>query len=160
MKSFNPETDLKFERTIDLTPAQLFAGWTTPSLLMKWFTPAPWKTIDAAIDLKPGGKFYTLMQSPEGQSFPNTGCYLEVEKDHKIVWTSALSSDFRPTSDDSPASFPITVHVIFEKEAQGTKYTAYALHKNAEDKKKHEAMGFETGWGLAFDQLVKLMKEI
>ncbi len=156
MKSFNPETDLKFERLVDLTPAQLFAGWTTPSLLTKWFTPSPWKTIEASVDLRPGGKFHTVMQSPEGQNFPNTGCYLEIEKDHKIVWTSAMTSEFHPSNDD----FPITLHVIFEKQGPQTKYTAYALHKNAEDKKKHQDMGFENGWGLALDQLIALTKSL
>lgn len=152
MVKFNPETDLKFERIVALTPAELYAGWTTPSLLTQWFTPHPWKTIDAAVDLRPGGKFYTVMQSPEGQSFPNTGCYLELIKDQKIVWTSALDEDFKPKNDD----FPITVHLTFETVSGGTKYTAIALHKNADDKKKHEEMGFEVGWGLALDQLVNL----
>lgn len=154
MKSFNPETDLKFERIVDLTPAQLFAGWTTPALLTKWFTPAPWKTISAEVDLRPGGKFMTVMQSPEGDQFPNTGCYIEIVKDQKIVWTSGFGEDYRPTTDD----FPITVHLTFEKVASGTKYTAIALHKNAEDKQKHEAMGFENGWGMALDQLIALSR--
>jgi uncharacterized protein YndB with AHSA1/START domain len=41
---------------------------------------------------------------------------------------------------------------------QGTKYTAVAMHSCEEDRKKHESMGFEEGWGKALDQLVELMK--
>ena len=38
----NPALDLVLERLIDLTPAQVWAAWTTPEHVMKWFTPAPW----------------------------------------------------------------------------------------------------------------------
>ena len=49
-------------------------AWTTPEHLKKWFTPAPWTTVDCEIDLRPGGIFRTVMRSPEGQEFPNVGC--------------------------------------------------------------------------------------
>ncbi len=32
------------------------------------------------------------------------------------------------------------------------------MHQNAEDRTQHDAMGFVTGWGAAFDQLVALIK--
>lgn len=75
---FNPELDLILQREVDVTPEQIWHAWTTPEHLMKWFCPLPWKTVACEIDLKPGGIFRTVMQSPEGQQFPNIGCYLEV----------------------------------------------------------------------------------
>ena len=74
----NPKTDLVLERVVDVPPELVWAAWTQPEHLKNWFTPAPWKTIDAEIDLRPGGIFRTTMLSPEGQQFPNVGCYLEV----------------------------------------------------------------------------------
>lgn len=38
----------------------------------------PWKTVNCEIDLRVGGIFRTVMQSPEGQQFDNAGCYLEI----------------------------------------------------------------------------------
>jgi len=66
----NPELDLMFERVIDVPPELIWAPWTTPEKLKPWFCPLPWKTIDCEIDLRPGGIFHTVMQSPEGQTFP------------------------------------------------------------------------------------------
>ena len=74
--TFNPELDLQFERIVDVPREKIWAAWTTPKLLMPWFCPLPWKTIECEIDLRPGGIFRTVMQSPEGQRFPNSGCYL------------------------------------------------------------------------------------
>lgn len=76
--AINPELDLVLEKEVDVLPEEIWHAWTTPEHLKQWFCPLPWKTIDCEIDLKPGGLFRTIMQSPEGQQFPNCGCYLEV----------------------------------------------------------------------------------
>ena len=53
------QLDLVFERIVDVSPELVWAAWTTPEHLKHWFTPAPWKTIDCEIDLRPGGLFRT-----------------------------------------------------------------------------------------------------
>jgi hypothetical protein len=35
-------------------------------------------TTECEIDLRPGGKFRTVMRGPDGTTMDNTGCYLEV----------------------------------------------------------------------------------
>jgi uncharacterized protein YndB with AHSA1/START domain len=154
---FNPELDLLLERVVDVPRELVWKAWTQPEHIKKWFTPAPWKTIDCEIDLRPGGIFSTVMQSPEGQNFPNTGCFLEVVEHEKLVFTSVLLPGFRPAMPDA-GGFPMTAVVIFEPHENGTKYTALALHSDDEGRKKHEAMGFHEGWGKALDQLVALVK--
>jgi uncharacterized protein YndB with AHSA1/START domain len=159
---FDPKLDLKIERVVDVAPALVWKAWTQPEHLMKWFTPVPWKTIACEIDLRPGGKFNTTMQSPEGQDFPNTGCYLEVVENKKLVWTDALLAGFRPApraigrSDMKP--FHFTAVVLLEASGAGTKYTAMGLHSEETDRKQHEEMGFVHGWNAALDQLVAHMK--
>ena len=63
----NPALDLVLERTIAVSPERVWAAWTQPELLMQWFTPAPWKTVAADLDVRPGGRFATTMESPEGE---------------------------------------------------------------------------------------------
>jgi uncharacterized protein YndB with AHSA1/START domain len=43
--------------------------------------------------------------------------------------------------------------------ANGTKYTAVALHSDEAARKQHEAMGFQEGWGTALTQLVEYAKK-
>jgi uncharacterized protein YndB with AHSA1/START domain len=52
--------DLVFERVIDIPPALAWLAWTTPERLKKWFTPAPWQTVDCEIDLRPTKRTSTL----------------------------------------------------------------------------------------------------
>ena len=49
--------------------------------------------------------------------------------------------------------------IALEAHAKGTKYTAIAIHKDEEGRRKHEEMGFHEGWGKALDQLVAAAKK-
>ncbi len=153
-----PALDLILERVIDIPPELVWRAWTDPAMITQWFTPVPWKTIACEIDLRPGGTFKTEMQSPEGQSFANVGCYLEIIENKKLVWTSAVGPGFRPLV--SAPSLAMTAIILLELHGKGTKYTAIALHKDEQDRKAHEAMGFHEGWGKALDQLVAAVKRI
>ena len=152
----NPNLDLVLERTVEISPELIWKAWTTPETMSYWFCPAPWTVKDCKVDLKAGGLFQTIMVSPEGEEFKNDGCYLELIKNRKLVWTNALLPGFRPA--EKPLSegvdFQFTAMVIMKPEGTGTKYTAIALHQNEADKKKHEKMGFHEGWGICLDQLI------
>ena len=155
----DPRLDLVLERVVPVPPAKVWAAWTRPEHVVKWFTPAPWRTTQCTIDLRPGGAFRTVMCSPEGQEFPNVGCYLEVVPVRRLVWTDALLPGFRPapeTSDESCSGLKMTGVLLLEPEGAGTRYTAIALHRDEATRKRHEEMGFHDGWGKALDQLVSV----
>ncbi|MFT7619998.1 MAG: hypothetical protein ACI97A_003655 [Planctomycetota bacterium] len=144
--------DLVLERSVDVSPENLWRAWTEPELLMQWFTPAPWETIACEIDLRPGGIFSTTMRSPEGEILPaEPGCFLEVVANRKLVYTDALGPGFRPKG-----SAFFTAAILLEPENAGTRYTAIAKHPDEQRKSSHEKMGFHEGWGKALDQLVAL----
>lgn len=164
--TYQPDSklDLSFTRVVDVPRSLVWRAWTEPELLKPWFCPLPWKTIDCEIDLRPGGIFRTTMQSPEGLEFPNSGCYLEVIPNEKLVWTNALLAGYRPSkpaatcgSDD--AEFLFTATVELADHAHGTRYTATVIHADEAGCKQHAAMGFEGGWGTALDQLVAMIKK-
>ncbi len=151
----NPKLDLVLERLIDVPPEFVWTAWTNPEQMKKWFTPAPWSTIDCEIDLRPGGAFRTTMRSPEGEEFPVSGCYLEIVTNQKLIWTSGLKPGYRPARNPE-GEFPFTAVILIEPQGTGSKYTAIAMHVDEADREKHEAMGFHDGWGAALDQLVAL----
>ncbi|MCW7468080.1 SRPBCC family protein [Leptospira kanakyensis] len=154
-ESFNPELDLVLERIVEVPVELVWNAWTIPEQVKQWFTPVPWKTIDCRIDLKPGGEFYTVMESPDGNKFPNNGCFLEIEHLKKLVFTDSLLPGYRPSGN----SF-MTAFVTMESIGTATKYKAVAKHKDPETKKQHEDMGFLEGWGTALDQLVAFTKTL
>jgi uncharacterized protein YndB with AHSA1/START domain len=158
----DPKLDLVLERVVPVPRERVWSAWTTPEHVKQWFTPAPWSTVDCEIDLRPGGIFRTVMRSPEGQEFPNLGCYLEVIPNERLVWTSALAPGFRPIPASAPAGdcsdLLFTAVITLEPHENGTKYTALVIHKDEADCRKHADIGFQEGWGKALDQLVALVK--
>lgn len=159
---FDAERDLLLERTVDVPPDRVFAAWTRPELLVRWFTPAPWTTAACDLDLRPGGVFRTVMRSPEGQEFENTACVLEVMPGERFVWTTALRPGFRPLTAAEQAAAPFTlscVVAVAPAEGGGTHYTAHLRHADAEARDRHGDVGFQSGWGQALDQLVALVRD-
>ena len=156
----DPTLDLVLERNIDVPRELVWRAWTTPDVLMKWFTPAPWKTVECEIDLRPGGLFRTLMRGPDGTEFDNEGCYLEIVEPEKLVWTAALGPGYRPRTAAAAAAAPFLMTAIISLGTLGqeTKYTALVIHGDEESREQHEQMGFHVGWGKALDQLVAVVK--
>jgi uncharacterized protein YndB with AHSA1/START domain len=153
----NPKLDLVIERILPITPEQVWKAWTIPQNLMQWFCPRPWKTIECEMDLKPGGVFRTIMQSPEGENFPNVGCFLELELNKRLTWTSCMLEGFRPVpAAENGADLLFTAKILIEPHAQGCQYTAIAIHRNEADAQRHAQMGFHEGWGITIDQMVYL----
>jgi uncharacterized protein YndB with AHSA1/START domain len=133
----------------------VWRAWTEPEHLKRWFTPAPWTTVDCTIDLRPGGIFSTTMRSPEGEvQEPSVGCYLEVVE-RRLVFTDALGPSYRPTGKPF-----MTAIVLLESARSGTRYTAIAMHADRESRRQHEEMGFHDGWSAALDQLVALAHQM
>jgi len=155
----DPKLDLVLERVVDVPREMVWRAWTTPEQLKKWFTPDPWRTVECTVDLRPGGAFHFVMRSPEGKDFPNTGCFLEIVENEKLVWTNVLAPGFRP-ADSAFIDLPFTAIIALEPHGAGTKYTATALHRDEDGRGKHEQMGFHDGWGKALDQLVAVIKDM
>lgn len=153
--TIDPRFDLVLDRVVQAPRAKIWRAWTEPALLKQWFCPLPWTVSEMEVDLRPGGIFRAVMQSPEGEAHPMLGCLLEVVPQQKLVFTDTLLAGFRP------AAKPFFTAVLtLADEAGGTRYIARALHKDEADRKTHEEMGFHTGWGICLDQLVKLAGQI
>lgn len=157
--TIDPKLDLCLTRVVDVPTELVWAAWTQPQHLTKWFCPKPWYVADCTLDVRPGGAFRTLMRGPDGGEHDNVGCYLEVVPMRRLVWTDALEAGFRPNRTKQFLPFRFTGTVLFEPQPGGaTKYTAIAMHSDEASARKHDEIGFSKGWALALDQLVDAIK--
>lgn len=101
------KTERRSDRELVVTrifegPARLvFQAWTTPELLMKWWTPKSFGItfVSCEADVRTGGSYkfvFTHPDFPEPMAF--FGRYLEVIPNRKIVWTNDESPDASVTT--------------------------------------------------------------
>ena len=157
----NPELDLELDRLLTAPPALVWRCWTEPALLCQWFCPKPWSVSQAVIDLRPGGRFATVMNGPDGEVVPNEGSFLEVVPQRKLVFTDIFAADFAPIAVPlSGAGLSFAAILTFDPEDSGTRYHATVRHRSPEDAATHKQMGFHEGWGVATDQLDALARTL
>lgn len=147
------DADLSVERVLDVSPEHLWAAWTTPELVERWFVPPGWTMADCRIELRPGGAFAGTMGLPDGTPHAFRACYLEVVPLRRLVWTDALVEGWRPS-----ASPFITTALTFEPQGAGTRYRTVVLHKDEATRKAHEAKGFHENWKTVTDQLTAVAR--
>ncbi|MBS0126220.1 SRPBCC family protein [Thetidibacter halocola] len=165
MRAPEPDSDLdlNLDRVMTASAAALWRCWTEPELLKRWFCPLPWKVTHAEIDPRPGGRFNTRMEGPNGEAPANDvcqmdskGCFLDIDPGRRLVFTDALREGWRPN-----ATPFMTGIVTFAPDPDGgTRYRALVLHHDRETRIRHETMGFEEGWGTATDQLEALARSL
>jgi uncharacterized protein YndB with AHSA1/START domain len=152
------DTDLILERTLNAPRDLVWQALTNPEHLKKWWAPTPYETPEVVMDLRPGGRFSTRMIGPDGfdTGIDSQGCFLEIVEREKIVWTSALASEYRPNdpkSDDCNSLIFTAHHMLADAGDGKTAYKVVAMHANPEGAKAHADMGFHEGWGTCADQL-------
>jgi uncharacterized protein YndB with AHSA1/START domain len=155
LAGIDPARDLVLTRLIDAPPARVFQAWSDPVLVPQWFTPPPFKTLSAEMDLRPGGSSLIVMQGPDGTEYPQRGVYLEVVPDRRLVFTDAYVRAWEPSAKPF-----FTGILTFDDEGGKTRYTAVARHWTQEDRDAHENMGFHVGWGIATDQMEAMLKRL
>jgi len=152
--SKSDQQDLVISRVLRAPRAALWRAWTDPALLAQWWCPKPWTTEVREFDLRPGGAFYTFMRGPDGGISDNPGCFLDVVPQERLVFTSALLADWRPTT----PWMNFTARIDMRDEGEGTRYIATVMHPDQATKDRHEQMGFFEGWNICIDQLEALTR--
>src|SRR5208282_3974121 len=80
-------TALRVTRLIQAPRERIFAAWTTPADILKWFGPETCQVLSAKINLRPGGDYHYRVKS-EGMGEVNLdGVFREVKRPSKLVYT-------------------------------------------------------------------------
>jgi uncharacterized protein YndB with AHSA1/START domain len=78
-------------RTFEAPARIVFEAWTTPELIMRWWTPKSFGItfISCEADVRPGGTYKFVMGHPAfDQPMAFFGKYLEVDPPRRLVWTN------------------------------------------------------------------------
>jgi uncharacterized protein YndB with AHSA1/START domain len=85
------DVELVVTRSFNARAALVFKAWTTPELMMRWWTPKSFGItfISCEMDVKTGGTYRFVFGHPAAdQPMAFFGRYIEVVPNAKIVWTN------------------------------------------------------------------------
>lgn len=89
-------SELRITRLFDAPPRLVYAAWTTPELLMKWWAPASFgiTLLSCEVDARPGGSYRFVFGHPASdQPMAFFGRYLEAVPHARLVWTNEESPE-------------------------------------------------------------------
>lgn len=84
------QPELRMSRVFDAPRRLVFAAWSTPEYLSRWFTPAPLTTENCEVDLRTGGVFRLVMRTPDGIEFPMDARFTVVVPEARIEFAAQV----------------------------------------------------------------------
>ena len=85
---------LTLKRRLNATPEKVYAAWTDPEKIARWFGPSQVKagSVKADIDLRVGGRYRISFESADGEYSQVDGVYREVTPNARIAFSWAWHS--------------------------------------------------------------------
>ncbi|KAA5829676.1 polyketide cyclase [Saccharopolyspora hirsuta] len=134
----------------------IWRAWTEPALLQRWLVPAPAQARIDQLDVRPGGALETSMREGDSEFVPHIDAvFLVVEPDHRLVFTNAVNSAWRPAL---PEPVAMTAEIVLGEHPDGTDYRVTVRHRDPAARNLHEDLGFFEGWGSVTDALTTLVE--
>ena len=115
------EREIVLSRVIKAKREHVFAAWTDPDHLPRWFGPAGFKIESKEIDIRVGGVWRFDMIAPNGHRFTNRMFFSRIEPPRLI------EIDHGSDMDDDPGLYRTTI--TFDQQSDGkTVITLRQLH--------------------------------
>jgi len=87
--SLATKPSLTLKRRLNATPEKVFAAWTDPEKIVKWFGPDAGPVRHAETDVRTGGRYAVAFDTEDGEQHHVSGVYREVVPNEKLVFTWA-----------------------------------------------------------------------
>jgi len=147
MNDVASETTLRLERLIPSPPELLFALWTEPAQLVRWWAPEGYEASVNDLDTRPGGSWRVTMRRADGGVVVTSGIYRIVEPPRRLTFTWAWEDESGARGHETE------VVVSFEAAPGGTRVVL--LQRRFESKQARD--NHTVGWSSAFDRLTKIV---
>jgi len=156
------EKDLTITRIFDAPREIVWAIWTEPEFVRRWWGPEGFTAPVARVDLRVGGKYLYCMRSSDCEDFWSTGVYKEIVPFERIVATDSFADEMGiivPAAHygmDGVWPKELLVTVTFEEEKDGkTRFTL--VHSGLPPGEQMELA--EAGWNESFEKLDRVLEE-
>ena len=135
-------------RLFDATPTRIWAAWTDPEILPRWFGPKGYSCTTKEIDLRSGGVWRFDMIGPDGTVWPNR---------HRFTRYAPMTGITFLLDDDTDSYPAMEVVVSLTPEGGGVRLTQTITFPNAEAKAGALAFGAAELGETTLDKLAAIL---
>lgn len=143
LADFIDKPSLTLKRRLNAPAEKVYAAWTDPERIVKWFGPDSGPVTKAEIDLRVGGRFDIGFHTEDGEYHQVGGVYREVVPNEKLAFTWAWH-----TMKERESFVTITI----KRDGNGSILTLH--HEKFADEAARD--GHSRGWTGSLDKLEKL----
>ena len=128
---------LVVRRTIQASAARVFAAWTQPEQLQRWWGPRPVTCSAAELDVRVGGVYRIANRFPDGSVLWISGTFEVVEPPHRLVYSWEVEREGTP----SPERSRVTVR--FEPRDRATEVIVVHERIDSEETRADHEQGWQ-----------------
>jgi uncharacterized protein YndB with AHSA1/START domain len=103
-------TTFETRRQLAATPEQVFAAFTDPGRLARWWGPAGFSNHFDTFEFRTGGAWKFTMIGPDGKQYPNESIFVKLEPARQVVIRHANAPNFELTITLAPAPGGTLLH--------------------------------------------------
>lgn len=137
-------------RWFDAPPELVWKAFTDPELVPQWWGPAQYKTEIEEMDVRPGGRWRYLHESPQA-SYAFRGVY------HEVIEPKTMLSTFEFEPVPGHVSM---VRATFEPVDDGTRLVQHQVFETLEDRDGMVGAGMQEGNNEGMDRLAELLERM
>jgi uncharacterized protein YndB with AHSA1/START domain len=97
-------TTFSTSREIPASVEQVFAAFSNPERLARWWGPAGFTNTFSVCEFKSGGRWSYVMHGPNGGNYPNESLFAEIEAPRKVVVEHVSKPSYRLTIELTPSA--------------------------------------------------------
>jgi uncharacterized protein YndB with AHSA1/START domain len=144
------DREIVSERVFDAPRERVFAAYTDPQLIPRWWGPRGTTTIVDQMDVRPGGAWRFVSRDSNGSETGFRGTYREVTPPERIVQTFEW---------EGMPGHVLVETATFEDLGGRTKVTATSLFHTPEERDGMLASGMESGLTESHHRLAELLAQ-
>lgn len=146
------DTEIAISRVFDAPRRLVFAAWTRPELIPRWYGAHGWDIVECEIDLRVGGRWRFVWRGPAGAGMAAQGVYREIVEPELLVYTEEFDDHWYPGES-------LVTHVL-DEDAGTTTLTSTLRYESKEVRDLVIKSPMDRGVGEGYDRLDEVLAEL
>jgi uncharacterized protein YndB with AHSA1/START domain/DNA-binding transcriptional ArsR family regulator len=144
---------MTFTRQFATPPATVWAHWTRPALIRRWWSPEHFEVVHCALELVVGGPLEIVMQEGDGTRYPSRGRFIRVKP------PTHLRFELGPLAPDGSPLLLADHDVTLKSRGDGTNLSLAVRITHATADALPAVAGLRLGWDQLLNKLGRSLSQ-